>query len=192
MRTDDSAAPLVGALVLLECALSYTCGCLRLVTDDVGRPTPCRAWDLHALLIHMNDSLATLLEAAGLGYVDPDPADYDASAGIVATLHERAGSLLGAWTTYTGAPAVSVAGRPLSAGLLVCVGALEIVVHGWDVAQACGDHRPVPPLLAEELLVLAPLLVSESDRPSRFAAPVRVSPTGSASDRLLAFLGRQP
>ncbi|MGH8827959.1 MAG: maleylpyruvate isomerase N-terminal domain-containing protein, partial [Jiangellaceae bacterium] len=132
MRADDAEAPLVGALGLLERAIGHTRGCLQLVTDhDWAQPTPCRDWDLHALLIHMNDSLATMLEAAEVGYVDPEPAEDDTSADIVDTLRDRACSLLGAWTNYNGPPVVSVAGRPLSAGVLVCPGALEVVVHGW-------------------------------------------------------------
>jgi uncharacterized protein (TIGR03086 family) len=72
------------------------------------------------------------------------------------------------------------------------VGAVEIAVHGWDVAQACGHPRPIPPQLAKELLRLAPLLVTDADRPGRFAAPVAVPAHASPGDRLVAFLGRDP
>jgi uncharacterized protein (TIGR03086 family) len=69
---------------------------------------------------------------------------------------------------------------------------VEIAVHGWDVAQACGRPRPIPPQLAEELLQLAPLLVTDADRPGRFAPPVAVPAGASPGDRLVAFLGRGP
>jgi hypothetical protein len=42
------------------------------------------------------------------------------------------------------------------------------------------------------MLALSPFLVTEADRPARFAAPVAVSARASASERLLAFLGRRP
>ena len=49
---------------LLERAISYTRGSLALVTPGgLSRPTPCTGWDLAELLVHMDDSLAALLEA---------------------------------------------------------------------------------------------------------------------------------
>jgi uncharacterized protein (TIGR03086 family) len=87
---------------------------------------------------------------------------------------------------------VSVGGCPVPTSIVTSVGAVEVAVHGWDIAQACGQPRPVPPGLAEELLLLVPLLVTGSDRPSRFAAAVAAPPGASPGDRLIAFLGRDP
>ncbi len=80
----------------------------------------------------------------------------------------------------------------LGAGLVAATGALEVAVHGWDVARACRADRPVPAALADELLVLGSLLVGADDRPTRFADPVLLSGPASASDRLVALLGRRP
>ena len=82
--------------------------------------------------------------------------------------------------------------RHLTSPMVAAVGAIEIAVHGWDVARACGEHRPIPPLLAEELLDLAHLFVTPHDRPTRFAPPVPVAPFAPAQDHLLAYLGRHP
>jgi hypothetical protein len=65
-------------------------------------------------------------------------------------------------------------------------------VHGWDISRACGRHRPIPPTLASDLLTICPLLVTQATRHPQFGAPVAVSPLASASDRLVAFLGRRP
>jgi uncharacterized protein (TIGR03086 family) len=86
---------------------------------------------------------------------------------------------------------VSVVGRDLDTTVLAAAGALEIAVHGWDVEQACGGDRPLPESLAATLLAVAPLVVRGEDRPAHFAAPYDVPPTATASDRLLAFLGRR-
>jgi hypothetical protein len=72
------------------------------------------------------------------------------------------------------------------------VGAVEIAVHGWDVARACGYNRSIPAPLAEEMLWLAAVLVTDDDRPARFAPPVALSPLASPGARLVAFLGREP
>lgn len=197
MPTSEVSTELAGALGLLERAVGYTrAGLWRLGADEMGHPTPCRGWDLSALLHHMYDSLGALREAADAGFVgldvdgDIDSGDVD-SGDIVSALRTRASALLGAWTNNDGATLVSVAGSPLAARILVSAGACEIAVHGWDVARARGQDRPVPPGLASEILELAPLLVHDADRPARFAAPVAVPAQASPSDRLLGFLGRR-
>jgi hypothetical protein len=69
---------------------------------------------------------------------------------------------------------------------------VEVAVHGWDVARACGVDRPIPPALAGELLELCPLLVDDADRPGRFGPPADPSRWARPGDRLVAFLGRCP
>ena len=182
-------------VALLERAVNYTLGSLRLVTTQaLTRGTPCQGWDLRALLEHMNDSLLALYEAMHLGRVDvavpEDPADP--AADLVAGLRSRACRLIGACTAPHGPDIVTIAGHPLTSCIVTSAGAIEVAVHGWDVAEACGEGRPLPPPLAEELLDLAPLLVTDADRPGRFAPAVDVPRPASPSDRLIAFLGRHP
>ncbi|PXY34200.1 TIGR03086 family protein [Prauserella coralliicola] len=180
-------------LDLLERAIGYTLGSLRLVSlDALPRATPCRLWDLGDLLGHLDDSLLALSEAADLGVVALDPPGRADPADLVGALRERACHLMGEWTATGGAGTISVAGSPLPGDLVAGAGAIEVAVHGWDVARACDTDRPIPRALARELLELSPLFVSGADRPARFAAPVAVSPLAGACDRLLAFLGRDP
>lgn len=80
----------------------------------------------------------------------------------------------------------------MPAGLLTGVGAVEVAVHGWDVAWACGRPRPIPEALAAELLALAPFFVTPFDRPVRFAVPLQPAAVGDPYEELLAFLGRDP
>ena len=76
--------------------------------------------------------------------------------------------------------------------LFAVTGALEITVHGWDIAVACDARRPVPPGLAAVLLPIAPLLITQAIRPGLFADPVRLPGPACPGDQLVAFLGRQP
>jgi hypothetical protein len=87
---------------------------------------------------------------------------------------------------------VAIADHALSTSIVTSAGALEVAVHGWDVSQATGVRAPVPAALARDLLIWADVLVSDADRPGRFAAPVRVAAWADESDRLVAFLGRDP
>jgi len=148
------------------------------------------------LLHHVNDSLAALYGGIGAGYVGPDPAwdaDGEMAGDLVATFRGRAGRLLGAWTAAGHHDrVVAIADRPLLASTVAGTGAIELAVHGWDIARACGDRQPIPPALAIDLLKISPLLVTDATRYPLFAAPVAVSPLASSSDRLVAFLGRSP
>ncbi|HET6651823.1 MAG TPA: TIGR03086 family metal-binding protein [Nocardioides sp.] len=184
-------AALLEAPALLERAVAYTRASLALLPRAApDAPTPCADWDLVRLLRHMDDALAAFSEAAESGYVAPDgPAD-EQPALLATSLRARACRLLGAWANEPGRPVVSVLGHDLDTTVLAAAGALEIAVHGWDVAQACGEDRPLPESLAETLLAVAPLVVRAEDRPGRFAAPFDLPPTATGSDRLLAFLGR--
>lgn len=191
---NHATASLVSGVGLMERAVGYTLGALQLVTPAaMGRPSPCTGWDLYALLLHMNDSLAALYEAVDLGHVDVAAADYGDPAGsLVATLRNRACDMLGAWAAVDDREWVSVGGRPVSTSVVTATGALEITVHGWDVARTCGRTDPIPAALAEELLPLARLLVTGADRPGRFAAALDVPPVAAPGDQLVAFLGRRP
>jgi uncharacterized protein (TIGR03086 family) len=195
VQGDRVTAPLVGGVELLERAVNYLLGNLRLVTPQaLSQPTPCRDWDVAALLRHLSDSVLALHEAVDRGHVDLEAGPYDADPAVdlVAAVRIRACELLGAWAGAEGRDVISVAGIPMKATLVTAAGALEVTVHGWDVAQACGAPRPIPPQLADAMLPLVPLLITDADRPVRFAAPVDVSPLADPGDRLLAFLGRSP
>src|SRR5271166_4351630 len=177
---------------MLTDAVSYALGNVEVVTPDLlARPTPCRGWDLRALLRHGCESLAALEEGFAGGFVslalagDSPPDDHEPASLFVT----RARSLLGSWACSRWA-VVTVGWQPLAVDVLAAAGALEIAVHGWDAAQASGSRLPIPPSLAASLLDVAPLLVTNADRPPLFAPPVAVSRNASASDKLTSFLGR--
>ncbi len=194
--TDARArAALLGGIGLLERAINYTLGSLHLVSPEaLPLVTPCPAWDVRALLAHLDDSLAAMAEALDDGRVDPEPVagTAESAADPSVAIRHRAVTARPPGPQPRPRPFVSIADASLTASIVVSTGAIEIAVHGWDLAQACGSHRPIPPSLAEELLELAVLFVADADRPVRFAPPVGLSPASSPGDRLLAFLGRQP
>jgi uncharacterized protein (TIGR03086 family) len=217
-----AAPPTSGVVLLERAVAYTLGSLQLVTPEALWRPTPCQGWDLLALLHHMEDSLAALQEAvdlahvavpppgagqppppsptvfAALGVGDPGPAETAGDSGVtgavelVARLRDRACHLLGSWISQDRRGPISIGGRTLPASVLTSTGAIEIAVHGWDVARACGQRRPIPPRLAQELLVLASLLVRRADRPARFAPPVRPAPQATPSDHLLAFLGRHP
>lgn len=195
MTSDHAASAVLGGAALLERAVGYALGSLHLVGPGaLGRPTPCREWDLRALLTHLADSLTVLRTALADGAIAPlDPDPWPAGrADPVAVCRTRAAALLGTCADTLRNRRVAVSDRVVTAAVVAGVGAVEVAVHGWDVARACGQDRPLPAAFADELLDLAPLLVTAVDRPARFARVVPVPAGSDAPDRLLAFLGRDP
>lgn len=184
-------------LALLERAIGYTRTSLVAALEaPEDAPTPCSQWNLRALLTHMNASLLTLEQAAqvgGIALFDP-PDRGDQGLGMreqVQVLLRRACGLLESWLGSEAPTMFRVGGSELQAGLLASAGALEVTVHGWDVGRACGLDHPVPLALAEDLLSYAPLLVSEADRPHRFAVVVPTGAEARADAELLGLLGRR-
>ena len=186
---------------LLEPAVRYALTAAAEVTPEfLGRPTPCRGWDLRMLLLHACESLDAIHEGIDAGCVSLYPAARDTDLATQAAdparaFRDRAGRLLDGCASTGRAQAgrrpdaTRIADRLVTAGAMAGAGALEIAVHGWDISQACGHGQPIPAGLAAGLLALAPVLVPGARYPL-FAAPVSVAPEAGASDQLTAFLGR--
>ncbi|AYY14571.1 TIGR03086 family protein [Actinobacteria bacterium YIM 96077] len=183
-------------VALLERAMSYALGVLsRVGPEHMGSSTPCRSWDLRDLLLHVDDSLAALGEAVDGGATNATGGKAGAVAtpgGTVTAVRERACTLLGTLSAPERSTYAVVGDQPVSSGLVAVTGAVEVAVHGWDVARTCGVDHPVPVALSEELCEFVPSLVSRADRVTRFAPPVELPPGADPCARLVAFLGRNP
>jgi uncharacterized protein (TIGR03086 family) len=181
-----------GSSALLGAAVDYALQTVAGITPEaLESTTPCAGWDLGTLLAHVNDSLAALYEGIDGGRIGLFPADSPAfDSDVVDTFHRRAWLLALACRLR---PAdATIGGCPISADVLTGIGAIEIAVHGWDVAQARHRARPIPAGLAGELLQFCPVLGSAATRHRLFAPPRAVSAQAGPGDRLVAFLGRNP
>jgi uncharacterized protein (TIGR03086 family) len=185
-----------GAATLLEQAISYAARSALDVTPALlPRPTPCRGWNLDMLLAHASESLAALHDATITGHVAliPPAPDRDLAADPARTFRDRAGQLLAARANAARRHQVpDIGDLPLPAIAIECAGAIEITVHGWDISQACGQHRLIPDALAASLLAIAPLLIPETGRHPLFGPPVMTAAQAGPGDRLVAYLGRKP
>ena len=104
---------------------------------------------------------------------------------------QRACTTQGAWRRRLTSAPIRVGDLDLGRDTLALVGALEIAVHGWDVAQATGDGRPLPEDLAVRLYDVALAVTDPDERGPRFGPPVPVPRRASTGTHLLALLGRR-
>lgn len=180
---------------LLEGALDYTRAALAPLDRDpaadlLTRRTPCREWDLDRLLAHMQDGLDAFAEGSG-GTVSlaSRPAVPLPVRLRVQRLRSTACDLLGAWSRGA-SPTARVGVLEVPTVLLARTAALEVAVHGWDVAATLGLDAPLPDTLARPLRDVAAAVVDPADRIERFAPPCPTGDGADATTRLLAFLGR--
>ncbi len=186
----------------LSRSVAYMLVCLDGVrTEHLRRLTPCSKWDLAALLLHLDDSLVTL-GALPVTAAAPDAEPHLASIegaldarAALGSVRLRLADLQGDVPGAGASPILAEGLEPplrLPATTVAAVAALECAVHGWDIAQTCDTRAPIPGPLSADLLEVAHRLAPEHIRAGLFAAPVPVTSEATASDRLVAYLGRRP
>jgi uncharacterized protein (TIGR03086 family) len=165
----------------------------------LGTPTPCSEWDVRGLLCHV---IGTLWLAEGLlsdqaprypmmpgglppaDVVGDDPAGAYNEAAAAALAAAGAGDAL---TRMHVTPLGEMPG-PVLAGFTT----LDILVHGWDLAKATGQPADLDGRLAAHVLGFADQALTAETRAPRIGPAVTVPEGAPATDRLVAFLGRQP
>ena len=176
-------------LSLLAEASRYLFRSMLLVRDaDLSAPTPCQGWDLRQLLRHLRGSLAEVTDVLVVREFHGGPGTDPVAAvrdGVV-------DFLLAATSVPTAGGRCEIAGRPLPAKIVVYVGALEMVLHAWDIAQACRAGRAIPSDLASALLRVSPPLAEAGLAGNVLAEPLPTPTTATPGDRLLALFGRRP
>jgi uncharacterized protein (TIGR03086 family) len=186
---------------LLERAVGHALACTNEVTPgQLASPTPCAEWDLRTLLAHICDSARVLREAIICGRISrmlsqvPEPAGPGPRwrTHPAAAFRAEARLLLGACAAESSERHVTIGDRQLTADLVAATGAIDLAVHGWDISAACGSDRPIPPVLARDLLEVACLVVDGAARPGLFGEQLKIPPVSCPGDKLVALLGRNP
>jgi len=170
----------------------------RLSPADYGKTTPCTEWDVRDLVNHLLGTLelgrALLSDTPPAVAVAPGEVPADDLAGDDPAKAYRVGvdSLLAA---AGGDAFTRVHATPLGDMPGVVLGgftALDIFVHGWDLARATGQPTALGDDLAEEILGFAHQAVTAETRAPRIGPEVPAPDGASATERLVAYLGRTP
>lgn len=167
----------------------------------LGDSTPCADWSVRDLLNHL---VGTLWLADDL-FADREPQhgvvpgglpESDLLGGDPSAAYAKAAGAAMASAALDGAlsaPHATPAGEMPGAALAAFT-ALDLFVHGWDLARATDQSTSdLDPELAEHVLAFARFAFAEPARRSTvIGAEIPVSDDAPVVDRLVAYLGRQP
>lgn len=170
-----------------EAALATVQPVLRDVkADDLSRPTPCEDFVFEELADHLIGSLAQLGAMAGTRVSVPQEGSLEERVSVAAA------QAVDAWRHVD--PDGSVpgpGGSPVPASFVASVLPVEILLHGWDLAQASGQRLQVSDEVVSYVRTLAEAVVPPG-RGRSFGDEVTPAPDADALDRLAAYAGRSP
>ena len=161
-------------------------------------PTPCRDFTVGDLIDHVDQvsrgatalarsDIAAVIDAgAGAGDVTRDSAWRDMVANDVRAL-DPAWDDPAAWQGDGTVP-----GSDLSNEMWAKIALTELVVHGWDIAQATGQPFDLPQPTLQACLDHVTEFVPNAPAPGLWGPPVEVAPDARLLDRIVAITGRTP
>jgi uncharacterized protein (TIGR03086 family) len=155
--------------------------------DQRSRPTPCRDWDVQALVDHMAAGSGYLLAAAGqdASPSGSDEVSYRAAAARCVEALSRDGVLERSCR--------SPAGFEWPVRQAAAATAMDQLIHTWDLAVAIGADRRLDPELVDAVSMMFLPDMPELGRTAGLVGPaVAVPPDSSAQDHFLAAMGRRP
>ncbi|GAB3684115.1 TIGR03086 family metal-binding protein [Saccharopolyspora tripterygii] len=154
---------------------------LSTVTDDqLDLPTPCSEYDVGEVIAHVDEAAQGF---TALASARPGPGD---ARSHVLELG-RAWSSPAAWGGETAAGGVllrnEVWGR---------IALTEVVVHGWDLAQATGTPLHLTDDTLRACWAHVRVFVPSAPLPELWGPPVEVADDAPLLDRIVAMTGRDP
>jgi len=165
--------------------------------DQLGHPTPCPDMNVAALLDHLVGLTLAFRRAAekaeGTGGAVADAARL--APEWQAELPQQLDALAAAWRepgAWEGT--TTIAGMSMPAADVGLIGLNEVLVHGWDLAAATGQHYRADPASAQACLDYGVEFAATAPemRDQIYGPVVPVAEDAPVLDRLLGQAGRDP
>jgi uncharacterized protein (TIGR03086 family) len=168
-----------------------------LTEADLCRPTPCTEWDVRALISHTIGAMEMYAAWADGG---PAPDFESVMSGRDLLAGDPHGAVLAACVRSQRAwsqPGVlqrelTTPWGPMTGERVAAQSTFSTLVHGWDLAVSLGIYAELPQHLLELSWTFAEDLVPVLREVGVVAPPVEVGEEATPTQRLLAFLGRDP
>jgi uncharacterized protein (TIGR03086 family) len=164
----------------------------RLTGDDRARPTPCTEHSCHDVVEHLMVALTRIGSMSGTPVVPPQEGSLESK---VSSLVEQA---VAGWRARgpdgLEGTAQRASGGALPLRVAPSILAVELLVHGWDVAESSGQRiRVGDEVVAQVLSQFEDLEAAMPEtRGTVFGPAVEPRPDADALDRLAAHAGRLP
>ena len=161
--------------------------------DQLDYPTPCRDWDVRALVAHTMGVVMNMGRGASgeelLANVSAVPLGLD----VGAQFRDETDRTLAAWAARSLDRDVDVGAGPMPAQVAVRINLLDTATHSWDIARATGQDANLPDEVAATALAACQSIITDAARSfAGFDPAVPAAAAAGPTEQLVAFLGRQP
>jgi uncharacterized protein (TIGR03086 family) len=165
-------------------------------TKTLEQTTPCTDWDLRTLLNHMILWTSYSAERRAYGESVAEELmskDFTAEPGYAQAYQAQIAKAVDAWSEPEAwAGDRNVMGSATPAADIAAMLIAEMVLHGWDIAQATGQDYRCDDGVAQAVLETVRAQGELFRQYQGFAAIVSVPEDATAFDRALALSGRDP
>lgn len=157
-----------------------------LTADDRPKATPCGGQTCHEVAVHLMGSMT------GLGAMAGATVEVPAEGSLESKVSQMADEALTAWATRgLDGMVTDPAGRELPAAIGPTIIDVELLLHGWDIAQGSGRSIEVSDEVVAYVAGLAEQIIP-GGRGDAFADEIAAPDGAGALDRLAAYSGRTP
>jgi uncharacterized protein (TIGR03086 family) len=158
----------------------------NLTPEDQPRPTPCDGLTCHDMAEHLMASLAQVGGMAGAEVTRPE------TGGLETKVSEMAAQAIDGWRARGTEGGIAQAdGSEFPAFAAASLLAVELLLHGWDLAEGSGQRLVVSePLVAYVREIAEPVVAGGRGRAFRDEVEPRAD--ADAVERLAAYAGRSP
>jgi uncharacterized protein (TIGR03086 family) len=157
-----------------------------------GDATPCSEFNVKELLRHIIGGLGMLQTAASGGKAEMPPEDlvsddpgaqYDEGRTKLLETLKQPGVFEKTWSMPFG---------DMPGAMMAGIAFMEHLTHAWDVKKATGQPTDLPEDLVNECLALATPMDQMLRMPGVCGPAVEVPGSATPTEKLVAFMGRQP
>jgi uncharacterized protein (TIGR03086 family) len=187
--------PLVHLSQVLDLAASVI---ERVRPEQATLPTPCRSWDVEALVAHLVNDTGQFTAAATGGRADWDAPTPEIGSDWAGAFRAGSAELRAAWQRAGDlSQEIELPIGRVQKSFVASQQVAEFAVHSWDLATATGQRVQFPAEACEAALAwartaLRPQFRGEEASGMAFGPEVQVPDDAPAEDRLAAFFGRRP
>ncbi|HUP73029.1 MAG TPA: TIGR03086 family metal-binding protein [Acidimicrobiales bacterium] len=180
--------------VLREAGVEFAGLVHEIPAEGWSMPTPCPEWDVLALVVHTASIIESLVPFANGNDLPPpiEPDELGASQHTSARIRIAVERGVAAWTPRSLREVRSFPWGVTRGLRAVEFTTVEVVAHGWDLAQALG----VPFELADDVIAATRAVtrtyLDAATRAGLFDPPLDPGAGANGADALAAVLGRRP